>query len=152
MLHSHSPLFVSCFPLSYSRLTLQHSHLCKQQPVIRKKHLSARLLDLSTRATKSTTVYTACSSSPFSNLTQLNLTSVCALHTPTAVLRSELSLAQQTGGTEAKRLFLPREQGKRREKRWTEANCTSLPPFTFQQKMYFYSPLLFTALLLLLKG
>lgn len=61
---------------------------------------------------------------------------------PTAVLQSELSLAQQTAGTEAKRLFLSREQGSRREKRWTGANSTSLPPFKFQEKVDFYNPLL----------
>ncbi len=61
---------------------------------------------------------------------------------PTAVLQSELSLAQQTGGTEAKRLFLPREQGSTGEKRWTGANGTSLPPFKLQEKMDFYNSLL----------
>lgn len=55
-------------------------------------------------------------------------------YTPTAVLRSELSLAQQTGGTEAKRLFLPRERGNRREKRWTGAYGTSLLPFKLLKK------------------
>lgn len=58
---------------------------------------------------------------------------------PTAARWSELSLAQQTGGAEAKRLFLPREQGCRGEKRWTGANGTSLPAFKFQEKMDFYA-------------
>lgn len=58
---------------------------------------------------------------------------------PTAARWSELSLAQQTGGTEAKRLFLPRERGCRGEKRWTGANGTSLPAFKFQEKMDFYA-------------
>lgn len=58
---------------------------------------------------------------------------------PTAVRWSELSLAQQTGGAEAKRLFLPRERGCRGEKRWTGANGTSLPAFKFQEKMDFYA-------------
>lgn len=58
---------------------------------------------------------------------------------PTAARWSELSLAQQTGGAEAKRLFLPRERGCRGEKRWTGANGTSLPAFKFQEKMDFYA-------------
>lgn len=50
---------------------------------------------------------------------------------PTAELWSELSLAQQTGGAEAKRLFLPRERGNRREKRQIGA---SLLPFKLLRK------------------
>ena len=56
---------------------------------------------------------------------------------PTVARWSELSLAQQTGGAEAKRLFLPRERGCWGEKRWTGANSTSLPAFKFQEKMDF---------------
>lgn len=63
---------------------------------------------------------------------------------PTAVLWSELPLAQRTGGTAAEYLLLPREHGNRREQLLTGANNTSLPPFKFlrEEKGEFLQPVL----------
>lgn len=149
-----SSLFIPAFSLalSYPKLAppLKHPHLRKQGSVSRTKdlHLSVLQEPQNIYLLYISTVYNIflLSLSDFTGCTlQWKLSRVLRSTPgviPTAVLRSELSLPQQTGGAEAKRLFLPREQGSRGEKRWMGANGTSLSPFKLQEKMDFYNPLL----------